>query len=219
MNNSKEHNSPISEPVSPWEDSTLATNNEQVKDNFNNWFGDSQILNNEGDPAIVFHGSSAKHDFDSFDDSRQGQTAGVAGGFFFTDTHDTAMDVYGWRGQVIQVYLRITNPLTLEDYFERTSKDESEETEEGRLNPTNYFDEHSEEILNFAKANGYDGILFRDHTGDQYAAALYVVFDTKQIKSATANNGLYDVNSSSLSDQADLPTDGETLSTLERNNF
>lgn len=185
----------------PWENNSLAGNSLSVRENFERWFGNSQIVNGDGDPAIVFHGSSSKENFDSFEEKRQGQTAGVPGGYFFTNTADTAMDVYGWRGKVIQVYLRMAKPLTLKEYFELTRLNPSEELDGGRHNPTNYFDENSEVILEFAKSNGYDGLLFKDDSGDEYAADLFVVFDPRQIKSADANNGVFDPDSASLTDE------------------
>lgn len=185
----------------PWQNNAVAPNGQLVRDNFRAWFEDSQLLDGEGDPLVVFHGASSPDGFDAFDVERQGQTAGVAGGFFFTNTHETAMNVYGWRGnQVLQVYLRICRPLTLDAYIDLNKLDRDEEFEDGHLNPTNYFDEKSDAILAFAKQHGYDGIVFKDDSGDEYAADLYVVFDALQIKSATDNNGNFDPDSSSLTD-------------------
>ena len=150
----------------------------------------------KGQPLVVFHGSAAKEDFGVFDEARQGQTAGVGGGFFFTDKRETALDVYGWRGgdRVLEVYLRIERPLTLPAYFALTGKDPVQEMHGGRDSPTNYFDNESEQILEFARSNGYDGLMFEDTSGDQGAANLYVVFRADQIKSATDNSGQFDRN-------------------------
>lgn len=185
----------------PWNDDRLAPNGSVIKDNFAAWFDQSQVLEDDA-PLRVFHGTSCKDEFDSFDAQRQGQTAGVGGGYFFTNTHETAMEVYGWRGgRVIEAFLRIVKPLSLDDYIELNKLDRNEEFEDGHLNATNYFDEKSEVILAFAKANGYDGLIWKDKSGDQYACDLYVVFDARQIKSATANNGIYDPDSSSFTDR------------------
>lgn len=185
----------------PWLNDSLAPNGRPVSENFLSWFEGSQLLDDEGDPRVVFHGASSSDEFDAFDETRQGQTAGVGGGYFFTNTHETAMSVYGWRGnRVLQVYLRMCKPLTLDDYIAVNGLNPDEEFEDGHLNPTNYFDEKSQAILAFARDHGYDGILFKDTSGDEYAADLYVVFSALQIKSATHNNGNYDPDSASLTD-------------------
>lgn len=158
------------------------------------WAAGTLLIDPETDlPRLVYHGTSAKEPFGAFDHERQGQTAGVGGGFFFTDKRETALDVYGWRsgGVVLEVYLRLENPLTLDAYLAGTGKSFDVELGENHMNPTNYFDEESKAILEFAREHGHDGVMFVDDSGDEYAADLYVVFDASQIRSAGKVNGAY----------------------------
>ena len=196
--------------ATPWDDHAKAPNGQLVCDNFRNWFGASEVVDEEGDPLVVFHGTASKEPLTHFDRERQGQTAGVKGGFFFTSVEDIARDVYAWRGngQVLEVYLKIERPLTLDGYFEATGKDRYTEMNDGRWDPTNFFDNCDVEILEYANKHGYDGIIFKDETGDDGANTLFIVFDDSQIKSATANSGLY-LESGSL-------TDSEKPETVER---
>lgn len=151
------------------------------------WFGASTLHDDEGDPRVFYHGTASKEPFDVFAQDRQGQLAGVGGGFFFTNREDTAADCYGWRsgGVVLEVHLVAENPLTFDAYFELTGKDKSAETERGRMDPTNYFDEKWEEIIAFAKERGHDSIVWEDQTGDENACDLILVFEPWQVKSAT----------------------------------
>lgn len=163
------------------------------------WFGASTMTDDDGSPAVYFHGTASKEPFDVFDASRQGDLAGVGGGFFFTNRQDTAADVYGWRsgGVVLEVHLVAERPLAFEEYFEKAGLDQASETEDGRMNPTNYFDEKWEDVMAFAKANGHDSIVWRDETGDEYACDLIVVFEPWQVKSAT-HCSFFDRNSPSF---------------------
>ena len=70
--------------------------------NFWRWFGDSKVVDAEGRPLVVYHGTAA--DFDAFDSKKQSQDRGP--GFWFTTDIDRA-ERYG---VVKQVYLSIKNP-------------------------------------------------------------------------------------------------------------
>ena len=70
--------------------------------NFWRWFGDSKVVDDQGRPLVVYHGTTA--DFDAFDSKKQSQDRGP--GFWFTTDIDRA-ERYG---VVKQVYLSIKNP-------------------------------------------------------------------------------------------------------------
>ncbi len=144
------------------------------------WFGDSRVVDGHGNALTVYHGTSAS--FTEFDPSRQGQTAGVGGGFFFTSSYEVARDVYGWRpnGRVIAAHLSIHNPLFFKEYFDKNGK--NKEAEVGFDAPVNYFDNHWEEVIGFAKENGYDGIMWPADQDSKLAHDLIVAFDASQIR-------------------------------------
>ncbi len=176
---------------------------------FRNWFGDSKVVDANGEPLVVYHGSDSS--FDSFDSSalgKQTKAKSARSGFFFTDDPTLASDytaaggysvedgdLFGasfneWASakkgaQVYPVYLSITNPKVIEyggqEYREIAFSD----------------------ALMQAKADGHDGAIFRnarDPLYDSYdvPADIYVVFEPEQIKSATGNSGAFDGSNPSI---------------------
>lgn len=58
---------------------------------FNQWFGDSKVVDENGAPLVLYHGTGTR--FDTFDGSRMGSFTGAksaAEGFFFTDNQGLA---------------------------------------------------------------------------------------------------------------------------------
>ena len=93
----------------------------QIKsENFKNWFGDwennpskaSKVVNEDGTPKIVYHGTTSN--FTTFDtqrfNTRENSGDYVGEGFFFTDKESTAKK-YG--SSVMPVYLNLRNPLII----------------------------------------------------------------------------------------------------------
>lgn len=90
--------------------------------NFYKWFGDSKVVDEQGRPLVVYHGTHTI--FDTFDKTKlkSGTGENVLGeGFYFTDNLDLAERyAYGitkaGRGlnenNVMSVYLKIENPAT-----------------------------------------------------------------------------------------------------------
>lgn len=170
---------------------------------FKKWFGKSTVTDTGkagGKPRVVYHGTSG--DFSVFDETRQGQTAGVKGGYFFTSSKEVASDVYGWRegGKVMEVYLHLTKPMGFNEYFKKSGKNKNSETNGGFDAPVNYFDNNSEEITAFAKKNGHDGIMWPADPDSKLQHDLIVAFNPSQIKLAIANRGLCLSDSLSLTD-------------------
>lgn len=65
--------------------------------NFKNWFGDSKVVDDAGNPSIVYHGTDKN--FDSFDPEKQGALTGAESakkGFFFTNSPENASFYAGW---------------------------------------------------------------------------------------------------------------------------
>lgn len=71
---------------------------------FRNWFGNSQVVDEGGQPLVVYHGTDAE--FDTFDPSRA-QRGLLGPGFYFTTSREMA-EQFGDR--VVEAYLRIDNP-------------------------------------------------------------------------------------------------------------
>lgn len=86
--------------------------------NFINWFGDwktgkncSKVVDNDGKPLIVYHGTNAQ--FDEFKSEFMGQTGTALGqGFYFASDKEEAG---GFGVNVNAFYLNIRKPLSLDE--------------------------------------------------------------------------------------------------------
>lgn len=77
---------------------------------FKEWFGKSKVVDEEGKPLVVYHGSTA--DFTEFSYkfvNRNGQADGR--GFYFTDNRSFAEGYQNKDGKLFEVYLSIQKPL------------------------------------------------------------------------------------------------------------
>jgi len=72
--------------------------------NFRRWFGDSKVVDEKGEPLVVYHGSD--EEFTVFDKKKM-REGRYGKRFYFADTPERAK-AYGKN--VMPVYLRITNP-------------------------------------------------------------------------------------------------------------
>jgi hypothetical protein len=166
---------------------TYESFSDNLNPNFYKWFGDSKVLDNNGNPLICYHGTSDK--FNIFDIKKSGDNYNASyGAFFFTDREKSAKNyakLHSMRskrdddGYVIASYLKITNPYidtNVIDYFGAVDK----------------FDTNAYMYIRNAKERGQDGIIFKSTTG-----SLYVVFNCNQIKSIT-NDGSWDINDNNI---------------------
>lgn len=178
---------------------------------FHNWFKDSKIINTDGTPKVMYHGSP--NDFTAFD-IKKAKSSGLYGkGFYFTDSESHG----GTYGKLYEVYLSIQHPLTpggdtvtrtqVRKFLEAVAENEDDYSIE------NYGTYDVNEILSsvyrkdafaviqdvsataigdlveavklFNEVNGtkFDGIVVDTET---------VAFEPTQIKSATDNIGTFD---------------------------
>lgn len=87
-------------------------------DNFKQWFGNSKMVDENGQPKKFYHGVGRAGKFDTFNKDLISATSGNHGhfgvGFYFTDTERGAKSFsewYGGTGDVLTVYLKIENPF------------------------------------------------------------------------------------------------------------
>jgi hypothetical protein len=163
----------------PWLDDSLAANGRRVRDNFADWFGQSRILDAQGDPLVVYHGTHTN--IEAFDPSEaqttlSAQASSVPGFYFATQIqtangHARTSEKGG--GNVIAVHLSIQNPLRVEyaefigGTFERSELEKA----------------------------GHDGVTLVRGGADW----AHVAFRPEQIKSVH-NAGLFARNSACLTD-------------------
>jgi hypothetical protein len=167
--------------------------------NFKNWFGKSKIVDEEGVPLRLYHGTS--ENFDTF--KHPSETKGPKGGFIDTQgfyfTRDPGVaEVYadhfgrnlklGPKGYVrkaanqtiMPVFVRMQNPFVV-DMNKPFDHPSHEAIKQGRID---------DEVMTNLKSKGYDGVILKKDNGRNE----YVAFDANQIKSATGNIGTFDIN-------------------------
>lgn len=157
---------------------------------FKKWFGDSKVVDAEGKPLVVYHGTAA--DFTQF--AMKGRAYPGAGpeyktpngiAWFSPDTHNAswvAENLSAKKGEigapnVMPVYLALRNPLVLTDATKFNF-------DLGAAYPT-------ARDISRIKARGHDGFMVSE-TGKAPDASAIVAFKDTAIKSAIGNNGAFD---------------------------
>ncbi len=163
---------------------------------FKRWFGDwqknsqnvSKVVNQDGTPKIVYHGSN--QNFSVFDLQVTGKNFGETseGFFFFTNKKSTypnsATDYAneatknGGAAKVYECYLCIKNPLVLDS--------------KGYYDTVSYYDKNYKEIYRQYLEGDYDGVIIENSDKRADDGALYLVDDSTQVKLATDNVGTFD---------------------------
>ena len=159
---------------------------------FKRWFEGSKVLDDQGKPRVVFHGSP--NQFTVFDMSKAIDGAmwfaterGHAG-FFADRKHRPGKEP---TGKLYEVYLAIRNPLVI-------TQDQLEEAWSAE-HPDDLQDERSllprdmvERFVQMAKEAGHDGLMIKGFGDLDFTTDVYLAFDPAQIKSATDNDGQFD---------------------------
>nr|UVX78433.1 MAG: Large polyvalent protein-associated domain 13 [Bacteriophage sp.] len=150
---------------------------------FNEWFGDwennpedaSKVIDENGEPRVVYHGTYA--DFNAFDESHLGDVTDLNAtnddwaktshiGFWFNDNK------IGFYTKHKPVFLNVRNPLEFASM-------------ESLVDEMSYYD--SEEDFKRSNSDGYDSVIVLED--EEMGGRSYSVFNDNQIKSATENNG------------------------------
>lgn len=157
---------------------------------FKEWFGDwendptnaSKVVDENGEPMVVYHGSRNRLTYfsKSFAGRNNPDVDVSRLGFFFIDdveeaeyyTGKTTNDGYERDGDTPQVYNTFLN---LRDPYEvSTGKDAT------------YYIDNNTQVL-YAEDDGYDGVIVQGESN-----TVYLVFEPNNIKSATENTGSFD---------------------------
>lgn len=159
------------EPTAP--DSGGASKSQTDTPAFKKWFGDSKVVDAQGQPLVVYHGTEAP--FQEFKTAR--------GAWFISNATESAE--YGSRK--IDAYLSIQNPYTGTHSqnarlgAERMMQLAQEKGHDGIHLPVD---------LDFANENVYTEA---EHD-------VWIAFNPNQIKSATGNNGAFDPASNNITE-------------------
>jgi hypothetical protein len=175
---------------------------------FRAWFGDSKVVDADGKPLVVYHGTDAQ--FNIFKLSKEGAETGI----FLTSKKEMA-GLYG--KQLMPVYVSLKNPKVF--YANGQTKGEF----------------GVESAMEQARIDGHDGVIINDLAdlpGEmedelskeeirKYTGDLVIAFDPSQIKSATNNRGTFDAANPditySLADEEMAPRLKRPFSPVVRN--
>lgn len=206
----------------PQNQKNATENSEKTKSKqFKQWFGDweknpesaSKVVNEDGTPKVMYHGSPAQ--FTAFSKKKARSSGYYGKGFYFTESKSHA----GQYGNLYETYLNIKNPLQadthnitkeqlrkfveevsnnedygLDNYGYNATVDSVTESVYGKddfkmltdINITSIGDMvEAVELFNRVNGTNYDGIITPTET---------VAFYPEQIKSATDNIGTFDGN-------------------------
>jgi len=196
---------------------------------FKAWFGDSKVVDESGEPLVVYHGTDA--DFDRFSIPSSGVNSNVFGSWpversaaFFAEDEAFAEEFAGQagrKGRTVPVRLSIQNPVDLEadGFLVLTDKFWDKHGLNGRY--YHGLDRHEtweafdlenggQELVDALRAEGYDGAKLQDVSeGDPESTTSWAVFDPTQIKSATGNVGTFDPEDPRISHQVQPSDTGQ----------
>lgn len=172
---------------------------------FKKWFGDSKVVDNEGNPLIVYHGSP-EFDIEVFDSNRSLYGDASKGFNFFTNKEsayqNSAKDYaefagtngYRRNGKIYKTYLSIKKPL----HIQYTSNSMSVYNGEKRYStPVEYYDTNYKKIKEEYSKGNYDGIIIENTDKKDDDSVIYLVQNSEQIKSVD-NQGTFDENNPNI---------------------
>lgn len=168
---------------------------------FKAWFGESKVVDEDGKPLVVYHGTPAS--FDAFGAGEKRDMGFFGEGHYFTPDADEAagysVNEDGEEGVVLEVYVALQNPYVIDlsaDAWAETKKGlarfgvASAAAAEDSVYGASTYNMLRDEPRKFsarARVEGFDGVIVRGNNGLQEVIA----FEPTQIKSAY-NSGDFD---------------------------
>ena len=166
---------------------------------FKEWYGDWQntvdkskfLLDANGEPAVVFHGTPDGRFVDeqgSFADKGASTQNWFAKDERVARTYSTAKQAFDYQNAepaVLQNFIKFNNPMVVDGLRQPWREAQ--------------YDSQSNHILDVARENGHDGVILHN-VYDEYSTSAenlgkmtttYVSFDNFNIKSAELNNGAF----------------------------
>ena len=194
-------------------------------ENFKNWFGDwendpknaSKVVDENGEPMVVYHGSQSDKPFHVFGEDKASSQGSYLHesqkAYFFADYKTAKNYEYTPKDptrEPMAVFLRAKDPMSIDvnhkvqELLYNFDGDISEaeqygypitrwmgdavESFEDNHSAVAYFDDNAQEIYGEAKEGQHDGISIDGADG----TFMHIAFAPTQIKSATGNTGAFD---------------------------
>ena len=169
-----------------------APDGSSVWQNFTEWFGDSKVVDAEGKPMVVYHGTNVSQPFNTFVVGPVGNS-GI--GIYFTTLAESASEFSGTKdgSQIIPAFVSLKNPFIgneetyITDIANALSLTRDTWIKKASIAAQKQGINHDKFITKQLKNAGYDGIIVNRNSGEKYIIA----FEPTQIKSATANVGTF----------------------------
>lgn len=174
--------------------------------NFKNWFGDSKVVDDQGKPLVMYHGTAAS--FDEFGKSFRGAIF-VTPDKKFADIYAGTSETIekGFSPNVMPLYVKASNPFDYENpsHVDKVMKVLGESDPEffvgttvgrqlkRRLEQGIWEEIETKDVQNAIKKLGFDAFYVNE--GDVKNLG---VFDPTQIKSAIGNVGTFDPKNPSI---------------------
>jgi hypothetical protein len=159
---------------------------------FKKWFGDSKVVDADGKPLVVYHGTTS--DFEQFDPSET-----FDGGLYFTNNAEHADEYAAIKGgqegiRILPVYLSLKNPKIID----------AMQQEIGNQFNADWQQFLQLEIENAAWRKSHDGLIVKNLDALGYGAdsILYIAFRPEQIKSAIGNTA-FDADDADITKSAE----------------
>jgi hypothetical protein len=172
---------------------------------FKKWFGDSKVVDENGKPLVVYHGSPS-HDITIFD-SGKSLYGEISKDFnFFTNKKSAyqnsakdyaefaGTDGFRRNGKVYETYLKIQKPLHI-----KYTSNAMTLYNGGKqyATPVEYYDTNYKEIKEKYNNGDYDGIIIENTDKNNDDSIIYLVSNPEQIKSVD-NKGTFDENNPNI---------------------
>ena len=142
-----------------YQDDVAFSKNFSKSPEFKKKFKNSKVVDEDGNPLVVYHGTNASEDFDAFDTKDVG--AWFAQDDYLATGYTRRGD--GEGGRVLPVYLNITNPLTIPEDIDLSKKVTAEEAF-NRINDDNgtTFDPSDIGLSENYEATGFEFLASKD---------------------------------------------------------
>ena len=179
---------------------------QQETPEFKNWFGESKVVDADGKPLVMYHGTRSPQDFNTF---RTDSGHNYGPGAYFTPEARRASGYAGEQegARVYSTYVSVEKPYTvqsdatIQDLGYKLRQDPANDALIQKLlqkyNSTDKNILGNAEVGNaWLREQGYDGIIKQRnrYTENGYVPEVVevVAFNPEQVKSATANRGTFD---------------------------
>lgn len=182
---------------------------------FKRWFGDSKVVNAEGMPLVMYHGTM--RDFDAFDPEASPATenTGTKAIYVSPDSNFSNQYAEGRGGNVMPVFVKAENPFDFDNERHIAALQEYEKANRYTdRSVSNYVGDvkrgwweamESRKVQAAIKAMGHDGFYLIEEGVKNLG-----VYDPAQIKSATGNNGEFNPSNPSILSDIQRPSERDS---------